>query len=169
MNARSIEGFTRRRRRLPHWEEPGHTYFVTFCLQRPPVVDLSQEPFGQLTVAALRHFAGSRYHLLDYTVMPDHVHAILKPAAEEGQSEPLARIMQSIKSWLARRINEAAGRSGRVWQEETYDHMLRNTEDYVEKARYIYENAMRRGLVRDPADWPLWGTGPGSAELELRD
>ena len=149
----------RRRRRLPHWEASGETYFVTFRLQRPTALDLTNDAVAQSVVNALRFFDGKRYLLFDYTVMPDHVHVILKPLVVGGQSEPLWRITHSLKSWLAHRINEMRGRKGSVWQEESYDHMLRNREDYSEKAAYVYDNPRRKGLVDDPANWPWWGIG----------
>jgi putative transposase len=46
-----------------------------------------------------------------------------------------------------------------LWQDESYDHIIRNEADYREKARYIWENPVRRGLVADPATWPWWGCG----------
>ena len=160
-NMREIQAFERRRRHLPHWEEPGATYFVTMCLQRPPVADLTDPTLASLVVGALRHFDGKRYWLYDYTVMPDHVHAILKVVEREGKSERLWNITHSLKSWLAHRINETLGRNGQVWQHESYDHLIRNQEDYEEKAAYILDNPIRRGLITDSTQWPWWGRGRG--------
>jgi len=154
-----VDGFRRRKRYLPHWEGPGEAYLLTFALRRPPVVDLTEERYGRLVVDALRFFDGKHYDLYDYTVMPDHVHVILKPIASAGKSGGLSRITHSLKSWLAHRINELAGREGDVWAKGSYDHVLRNQKDYEEKAAYILDNARRRGLVDDPAAWPWWGTG----------
>jgi REP element-mobilizing transposase RayT len=112
-----------------------------------------------VVVDALRFHNGKRYLLYDCTVMPDHVHAVLKPLAVDGKTERLSRIMHSIKSWLAHEINQRVGGSGRLWQDETYDHLLRNEADYQEKAAYIYDNPRRAGLTDDPAKWPWWGNG----------
>ena len=51
---------TRHRRNLPHWDAPGETYFLTFALRRPPVVDLTEPQIGQMVVDALRFFDGER-------------------------------------------------------------------------------------------------------------
>ncbi len=159
--SKHLSQFQRRKRYLPHWEGPGETYFITFGLLRPPAVDLTDERIGNLVVGALRFFDGKRYLLLDYTVMPDHVHLILKPLVCDGQAETLARITHSLKSWLAHRINDIVGRTGPLWHEETYDRVLRDEEDYREKAAYIFNNSRRKGLVDDPAQWPWWGRGSG--------
>jgi len=164
--SRFIEGFDVSQGNLPHWEDPGATYFLRFSLRRPPVVDLSTPEYGALVVDALRFLDGTRYYLFDYTVMPDHVHAILKPIPRAGQAERVSRLMENVKRWTANRINERLGRAGAVWQSETYDHILRNHEDYLEKAAYILDNPRRAGLVDDPRDWPWWGKGSCGQEQE---
>ncbi len=158
---RYVANLQQRERRLPHWEAPGETYFVTFCLRRPPAVDLSEPQYAWLVCAALSHFDGTRYVLFDFVVMPDHVHAIMKPVVRDGRCEALSAIMQSLKGWLARQINLRAARKGPLWQDEAYDHIIRDTSDYERKASYILDNPRRQGLVECATDWPWWGTGSG--------
>jgi REP element-mobilizing transposase RayT len=122
-------------------------------LKRPPVVDLTKPEVAQLMVGALLHFDCERYWLYDYTLMPDHVHAILKPIDTDGTSEPLHAITHSLKSWTANQINELLGREGAVWQQETHDHIIRNQADYLEKAGYIYDNPYDKHLVPFGEEW----------------
>jgi len=151
---------TRTRRHLPHWEEPGTTYFITFCLARGVRADLTRLEVAQILSGALHYFAGERYDLYDHTIMPDHVHAIIKPMRRtDGSWEPLSRILHSIKSWTANRVNEALGRRGALWQDETYDHVIRDEKDYDTKSEYIWLNPVVAGLVQRPEDWPWWGNG----------
>lgn len=161
MGKDQLSQFERRERHLPHWEEPGATYFVTFTLRRPPAVDLTRPQFGKLVVDALHFRDGRAFWLYDYTIMPDHVHAIIKPIVRDGRTERLWRIMQSLKSWLAREINALSGRSGQVWEEETYDHIVRDIRDYQDLAAYILQNSCSAGLIDDPTEWPWWGKGSG--------
>ena len=156
----TLDGPTRRRRHLPHDESPGDTYFLTFTLKERGLCDLSRDDIAPIVIGALRHFANKRYYLFEYAVMPDHVHAILRPIRRNGRCEPLARIMHSIKSWTANQINQVLGRSGALWLDETYEHTIRNRLDYYEKASYIWFNATDAGLVRRPEDWPWYGVGP---------
>ena len=156
-----IDQFEKRKRHLPHWEDPGATYFIRFGVRHPAPMDLTRPDIAKLIVGALHHFDGERYLLFDYTVMPDHVHMILKPIVRGGKTERLWRITRSLKGWLAYRINHVVGRSGPFWQDESYDHIIRDQADYLEKAGYIYENPCRQGLVKDPAAWPWWGKGSG--------
>jgi REP element-mobilizing transposase RayT len=161
MRDREISCHERRQRRLPHWEEPGATYFVSCNLANRDALDLCEKRLAELIISALRHFDGTRYWLYDYTVMPDHVHCIIRLPARNGKSEALWRITQSIKGWLARRMNSMLGRKGQLWQHESHDHIIRNRQDYEEKANYIFWNPHRARLVADPAKWPWWGRGSG--------
>jgi len=161
-NDHQIDSFRITQRRLPHWEDVGATYFLCLCLEAR-FVELTDPPIASMLIQALKYFDGTRYLLFDYTVMPDHVHMILKPAVASGRSESIKHIMRCLKGWTAKGINDAAKRTGEVWQEDTYDHIIRNQEDYVEKAKYIFENPKRAGLIENPADWPWWGRGSGEA------
>ena len=153
--------FEARRRRLPHWEEPGATCFVTFSLQHPAAIDLTRSDIAPIVISALRHFDNDRYMLYGYTAMPDHVHVILKPTVREGRAERLSRILDSLKGWIARRINEHLGRLGRLWQPESFDRIIRDEAEYDRIAEYILHNPRMRDLVEDPLDWPWWGQGLG--------
>jgi len=91
--------------------------------------------------------------------MPDHVHLIFTPLidCEAMEVYSLARIMDAIKGASAHRINKALGRKGRVWQAESFDHVLRSSESLDAKIQYLLENPVRRGLVREWAGYPwLW-------------
>ncbi len=153
------------RRHLPHIETDGATYFITFTLREGVTVDLTTPPVAAIITGALCYFAGSRYLLYDYTIMPDHAHAIIKPLTEESGRNSLRKIMHSIKSWTATRINECVGHTGHLWQDESWDRIIRGRADYEETAHYIWNNPMERGLVDDPAKWPWWGRG-GNDEVE---
>jgi hypothetical protein len=68
----------------------------------------------------------------------------------------LAEIMNAIKSTAAHRINRMLGR-GRVWQAESFDHVVRSSEGLDAKILYLLENPVRLGLARVWEDYPwLW-------------
>ncbi len=47
--------------------------------------------------------------------------------------------------------------AGPVWQEESFDHVLRSEESLEEKMEYIRQNPARGGLVDRPDDYRwLW-------------
>ena len=91
--------------------------------------------------------------------MPDHVHMTFTPLIDEIRSEviPLARITKAIKGASAHLINHQLGYRGTVWQEESFDHVLRSSVSLDQKIQYSLENPIRRGLVQDSSEYPwLW-------------
>jgi REP element-mobilizing transposase RayT len=90
--------------------------------------------------------------------MPDHVHLLLTPLRDEQtQSYPLACVMQAIKGSSAHSVNKLLRRSGPVWQEEYFDHVVPSYESLRAKIEYIRQNPVCRGLARVPEDYPwLW-------------
>jgi putative transposase len=112
-----------------------------------------------------------------FVVMPDHVHLLFSPLLDpDGYPYALAKIMHGIKGASAHAINRALGRRGAVWEEEFFDHVIRNDQSFEAKWQYIEFNPVEAGLVENPRDYPwLWtistyvarGAGrPGAAGLQ---
>ncbi len=96
--------------------------------------------------------------------MPDQVHLLLTPLSEQaGWPYGLPAILKLIKGASARSVNKLFGANGPVWQEESFDHVLRSQESLAEKLEYIRQNPVRRGLVKRPEEYRwLWvEQGPG--------
>jgi len=103
-------------------------------LRRPEVSAVVEE--------ALRFFDGQRYLLRHYAVMPNHVHVLLRPLRHHTLSE----ILHSWKSFTAKQINAVIGRAGKVWQDESFDCIVRSPQQLEKIAFYIQENPMKAGL-----------------------
>ena len=54
--------------------------------------------------------------------MPNHVHVVFQPAPGHA----LASILHAWKSFTGKRIHALLGRTGRLWQREYDDRMIRN-------------------------------------------
>jgi len=100
-------------------------------------------------------------HLHAVVIMPEHVHLLLTPLRnDEGWPFPLKDILKLIKGPAACSVNRLAGTWGALWQDESFDHVLRCNESFDEKLDYIRQNPVRRGLVARPEDYPwLWIEG----------
>ena len=103
-------------------------------LRRPQVAGIVKE--------ALLYFDGQRYSLHAWSIMPNHVHTIVEPAA--GQI--LSRIIHTWKSFTANKINKQLNRSGPLWQHETYDHIIRSESEYWDQVEYVWNNPEKAGL-----------------------
>jgi len=227
--------FQQTQRRLPHRDQPGRTYFVTWRLADSVPLDLlkrwkqerdvfrqthpkpwdeatyrnyaerferrlerwSDEGHGachfrrsdlrDLVCAAFHRYDQERYDLLSYVVMPNHVHvllrpyawsgAVLQPASEnpEGQAEDLQHprrglagsaqgsldyqcslsgILKQWKGGTSREINQVLGRSGTLWMDESFDHVVRSEGQLRKFQDYIRENPNKAHL--EPATFAVW-------------
>lgn len=113
---------------------------------------LKRDDIGKLVANALCYFDGERYHLHAWVVMPNHVHAVLSP----NGSHTLSSILHSWKSYTANEANCLLGRKGRTfWQRESYDHLVRDEEDFIRVCNYTLNNPVKTGLCQKAEEWPL--------------
>ena len=149
---------TKRRRRLPHWQLGGSYYFLTF---RSAVGELPPAA-RRVVLDALRHDEGKRYELVAAVVMPDHVHCIMHPLPRQPDVwYDLSEIMRLIKGVSAHKINKLLGTRGRVWQDETWDRIIRNQKEYQTQLSYLVHNPVKQEVARKPEEyeftlWPGW-------------
>jgi hypothetical protein len=74
--------------------------------------------------------------------------------------------MDAIKGASAHKINRLLRRTGKVWQTESFDHVLRSAEKLDEKIQYILDNRVRGGLVSRWKEYRwLWHREPERPEL----
>jgi putative transposase len=167
------------RRRLPHFHREDAHLFVTWRLDGTlpaPVPDIIYTTPGHRFVAqdrALTHAPGPQwladtrvaavvaetlrsgeremnlYELHAWTIMPNHVHILVLPVAD-----PI-KIMGWIKGSSARQANLVLARTGRFWQEESYDRWVRNRKEFCRIAHYIDENPVSAGFVSRAEEWPF--------------
>jgi putative transposase len=107
-------------------------------------------------IATLREFDGVRYVLDAFVIMPNHVHALVLPLGNFS----LSQINSTWKKFSSRRINQMLKRTGRLWQTESHDHLVRNAHQLARIRKYIQDNPIK-GRLRD-GEYAL-GTGSGIA------
>jgi putative transposase len=127
------------------------------CADSPKYLVLPE--IAEIVCDTLHYWGSKRYTLVCYCIMPNHVHMVIDilnftPMEYlKKQTYELSRIMESIKRYTARRSNTALRRSGRFWQKENYDHVVRDGHDLDRIMRYIIENPVKAGLVES---WDQW-------------
>ncbi|MGA8605690.1 MAG: transposase [Candidatus Sulfotelmatobacter sp.] len=134
------------RRQLPHLQCDDRQHFVTFCTHHRWVLP---EHVRLIAPECCRHDNGTKFDLRVAVVMPDHVHMIFTPLVNEQAMEvsSLAEIMAAIKGASAHKVNKMLSRKGPPWQSESFDHVLRSSENLDAKVEYLLENPARAGLV----------------------
>ncbi len=91
---------------------------------------------SEIVAHALKFFDGNRYDLGEWVMMPNHVHAVCAPL--EGYE--LSEILHSWKSYTSNNINALLGKEGKLWQEESFNQILRSPEHLYNVECYIRRN-----------------------------
>ena len=157
------------RRNLPHLQRDFKPHFITFVTKfRFVLPDWARD----IALSSCCHDHRKQYELYVAVVMPDHVHMILTPLIGERRQQifSLIEIMRGIKGASARRINQQMRRQGAVWQEESFDHVLRCSEGLDAKVEYVLQNPVRMGLVYDWREyrWAWQRSEPAEAKMTSR-
>jgi REP element-mobilizing transposase RayT len=113
---------------------------------------LGQAPIAALTQEAFLYFAGQRYGLNAWVVMPSHVHVLL-----EVWQVPLSQILRSWKGFVARKANKTLCRVGAFWERDLWDTYIRDDHHFNKAVRYIEANPAKAHLVRENSAW-LWSS-----------
>ena len=170
-------------RTLPHWQPEGRELFLTWRLSgslpakviaalrasktkelgkrfREYDLELDKASFGPLWlkesriasvvvegIKAVEDQGLCRVHT--WVVMPNHVHLLMAPLA------PMAAITKAIKGSTARQANLLLGRTGEYfWQDESFDHWIRDEAEFAKVKGYIERNPFAAGLVSEESNWP---------------
>jgi len=101
------------------------------------------DPANAKTLAdALQFYHTTQCEVSCLVVMPNHAHAIMKPMA----GFELEDTLKLIKGYSAREVNKRRGATGSIWEQESYDRIIRDTQHLENVVRYIGRNGLRAGL-----------------------
>jgi putative transposase len=130
---------------------------------------LKQPSVADKVAENLRRLDGDVYRLDAYSIMSNHVHAVFKPLLSASElmklfdgeigcyritDHPgLSKIMFALKGRSARECNLILGRRGAFWEHESFDHSIR-TGKFDKAVRYVLNNPVKVGLVRNWQEWP---------------
>jgi putative DNA methylase len=118
---------------------------------------LADAEIAEAVLDGIRYHAAEfgHYDLHAFAVMPNHVHLLITPRVV------LPKLMKSLKGFTAKQANLLLGRTGECfWQEESYDHLIRNRREFERIREYIEWNPVRAGLVASPEEY-RWSSGWG--------
>ena len=131
-------------------------------LRQPEIADMVAEVI-RYGASVLEH-----YKLHSYVVMPNHVHMLITPHIA------LQTITKSVKGFSAKQANQMLHLTGTpFWQDESYDHLVRDQKEFSQILRYIVHNPVRAGLVKEEGEYrwssaALEATRRSPADREVR-
>jgi REP-associated tyrosine transposase len=134
------------------------TYFVTANVIQKQVL-FRVEKIARLFIEVLFDYRTVKKYLLhEFVVMPDHFHLILTPAGVT-----LERTMQFAKGGFSFRLNRNLKGKRDPWQPSFMDRRVRDSLEYQKFKDYIWQNPVKRFLVRSPEEYPYSSAHPSFA------
>jgi putative transposase len=116
---------------------------------------LKAQRVAEIVAESIHHLNGRLYYLDSFCIMSNHVHLLFTPLQDDDAVyHGLAKIMHSLKGYTAKQANLALGRTGQFWQRESFDHIVRDSDEMSRIRRYILNNPVKAGLVEHWKDWP---------------
>jgi len=139
--------FLPRRKQLPHgipsWVHQGARHFITMRCREQGVTPFADAATAQKIIDSACHYdAIGKWYLWRMVVMPDHIHFIATFDLSKG-------IKKTIQTWRTYHIKANAIR----FQDDFFEHRLRDEDAFSEKCEYIRMNPVQKGLVSCPEDW----------------
>ena len=123
---------------------------------------LQHESIATVVVTSLWRGAElGHYQLGAFAIMANHVHVLLLPRV------PPSRLLKSLKGYTAYQANRLLGRTGEpFWQRESYDHWVRNQEEWRRIAAYIENNPVKAGVVSQAEEY-RWASAHATWRAKL--
>ncbi len=127
---------------------------------------LKLDPIANIIKEKLHELDGEKYELLAYCIMPNHVHLLFDTSIQLVDEDnfylneipenyvQLHQIMKKIKGGTAVAINRHLSRNGAFWQKDSYDHYIRNNNEFDNILNYILQNPVKAGLSKNWEDFP---------------
>lgn len=134
--------------RKPRIDLAGYHHIVNRGINRSNIFmeDEDYERFLKIVCKACRLY---RVILHDYCLMSNHFHLLI-----ETESENLSTCMKHINGNYAIYANKKQKRSGHFWQGRYYSRYISSDEYYYTLIRYIEQNPVEAGLVKNIKDYP---------------
>ncbi|MDB5388160.1 MAG: hypothetical protein JWM11_3806 [Planctomycetaceae bacterium] len=107
---------------------------------------LADPQAAAIVLDSMHKFDNDWYELGAHVIMPNHVHLLIRPL--QPAENPLETILKSWKSWTSREIHAKVGGDGTLWQQESFDRIVRDGEHLYRCIQYIGRNPENAGLSR---------------------
>lgn len=115
---------------------------------------LGNPEVARMVQDALKYLDGNQYNLLEWCIMPNHIHMLIQLA----ENSSMSNVMHTLKSYTAKQTNKLLGRQGPFWEREYFDRYIRDYEHYKRVVNYIANNPIKANLVKNIKQWPWYGT-----------
>ena len=134
--------------RLRNFDYKSGAHFVT-VVTRDREKFFTDHAFSMSTIDLLLNLREKyNFNLYSFCLMPDHCHGLIG-IGKSGLT--LGRIIGDFKSLSTRDFWKS--HTGKLWQRQFFDHVIRNEQDFAEAIKYIRLNPVEAKLVEHWKDW----------------
>jgi REP element-mobilizing transposase RayT len=144
--------------RLTRFVLENHCYHV-IAATRDRLPLFSDSGFAEIVMEAIQFVRYEKAFVFSFAIMPDHIHLLLVPKTPWT----ISQVMQSIKGFSSRAINQRRGTRGAIWQQSFYDRVIRDEEQLRSTLAYIHQNPVEHGLVTRAEEYQYSSACPGAA------
>jgi len=128
----------------PGWVPDGETFHIRIRCDAGQTVAFTETGLAHLLLDSTRQYHNQqRWYCRLFLLMPNHLHALIAFPRDKAMSQ----VIKEWKSYHARR-HQVSGQAG------YFDHRIRNQAELEEKADYIRQNPVAKGLIAKSDDWP---------------
>jgi len=130
-----------------------HRYSLTFCTERRQKLFTTKEVVDLVLEQIARAAAEYQFEITTYCFMPDHLHLLVEGKSAGSDAK---QFIVRAKQYSGFYYQQARG--SKLWQRYGFEHVLRDDELTLVVAKYILENPVRAGLVKQVEDYPFVGS-----------
>ena len=126
---------------------------------------LAQSAVAEIVVQEINRLElDNMYETVCYCIMPNHVHLMIDLGKqlqqtdmeeETGNYVQLEKILGLLKGRSARKANLHLNRTGAFWHKDSYNHYVRDAEEFFRIIEYILQNPVKAALANTWSDWPF--------------
>ena len=132
--------------KTPPWVDDGAIFHIRIRVDAANALPLTEPCLAQRLLDSVRFYESrARWYPHLFLLMPDHLHALL---GFDLRADSVAHIIGDWKGFHKRQ-------NGVRWQENFFDHRIRDRAEFDEKASYIRMNPVRKRLCDATENWPF--------------
>ena len=125
-------------------------YFITASAYMHQNLFQRTETADLLLATIIRNRDKGEFLLHEFVIMPNHVHLLVTP------NVPSRKWLGPLKGFTGHEAIRILGLNKRpFWQDESYDHLIRNDEESARIKHYIDWNPVKAGLATLPEEFPF--------------
>ncbi|MDD3647090.1 MAG: transposase [Candidatus Dojkabacteria bacterium] len=161
----------------PRLYENNSSYFLTFnTYMRNNILIAKGVP--EILIDSLNFQSRSPdLRLMAHVILNDHLHLMI----DCNDARRISMFLKRFKSYTAKQIKNLLGIDRKIiWQRGSYDHVIRDDEDFDNHLDYIHYNPVKHGFVKKPEEWKwssysnyvkkkIYEIGWGWDELDFKD